>query len=73
MLRGNQAKYVQLIQDEASRYKWVFLLQKKSDAADNVITLVRQKDFKVKTFSCDQGGEFINHTLTSFLSDHAGY
>ncbi|KAG4222896.1 hypothetical protein PC116_g28631 [Phytophthora cactorum] len=40
------AKYVQLIQDEASRYKWVFLLQKKSDAADNVITLVRQKDFK---------------------------
>ncbi|KAG3011954.1 hypothetical protein C6341_g16352 [Phytophthora cactorum] len=48
-----------LCYDEASRFKWVFLLQKKSQAADNVITLVRQleKDFKVKVFSCDQGGE----------------
>ncbi|KAG6598080.1 Integrase, catalytic core protein [Phytophthora cinnamomi] len=43
-----RAKYFQLVQDEASRYKWVFLLNKKSEAAENVIVLVRQleKDYK---------------------------
>ncbi|KAE8966907.1 hypothetical protein PR002_g28224 [Phytophthora rubi] len=52
------ARYFQLVQDEASRFKWVFLLQKKSEAAGNVMTLVRQleKGFKVKMFSSDQGG-----------------
>ncbi|KAE8996638.1 hypothetical protein PR001_g19800, partial [Phytophthora rubi] len=62
------ARYFQLVQDEASRFKWVFLLQKKSEAAGNVMTLVRQleKDFKVKMFSSDQGGEFLNAKLTEF-------
>ncbi|KAE9032098.1 hypothetical protein PF010_g33412 [Phytophthora fragariae] len=36
------------------------------------MTLVRQleKDFKVKMFSSDQGGEFLNAKLTEFLSEH---
>ncbi|OWZ10419.1 hypothetical protein PHMEG_00016737 [Phytophthora megakarya] len=37
-----RAQYFQLIQDEASRYEWVFLLNKKSEAADNVVALIRQ-------------------------------
>ncbi|KAG6620423.1 Integrase, catalytic core protein [Phytophthora cinnamomi] len=67
-----RAKYFQLVQDEASRYKWVFLLNKKSEAAENVIVLVRQleKDYKVNLFSCDQGGEFLNHMLATFFREH---
>ncbi|KAJ8566648.1 hypothetical protein ON010_g6474 [Phytophthora cinnamomi] len=67
-----RAKYFQLVQDEASRYKWVFLLNKKSEAAENVIVLVRQleKDYKVRLFSCDQGGEFLNDRLATFFREH---
>ncbi|KAE8990346.1 hypothetical protein PR003_g6651 [Phytophthora rubi] len=67
-----RAKYFQLIQDEASRYKWVYLLNKKSEAADNVMTLILQleKDYSVKMFSCDQGREFLNHRLATFFREH---
>ncbi|KAG2782344.1 hypothetical protein PC116_g9473 [Phytophthora cactorum] len=43
------AKYFQLVQDEASRFKWVFLFKKKSDARENVMALIRQleKDFQI--------------------------
>lgn len=36
------------------------------------MTLIRQleKDFQIKTFSCDQSGEFLSGNLTSFLSEH---
>ncbi|KAE9004408.1 hypothetical protein PR003_g19146 [Phytophthora rubi] len=67
-----RAKYFQLIQDEASCYKWVYLLNKKSEAADNVMTLILQleKDYPVKIFSCDQGGELMNHRLATFFREH---
>ncbi|KAG3119069.1 hypothetical protein PI124_g4818 [Phytophthora idaei] len=66
------AKYFQLVQDEASRFKWVFLLKKKSGAGENVMGLIRQleKDFQIRTFSCDQGGEFLNDKFSTFLSEH---
>ncbi|KAG6582973.1 Integrase, catalytic core protein [Phytophthora cinnamomi] len=65
------AKYFQLIQDEASRFKWVFLIAKKGDAKDNVLDLLRQlkKDFKIKLFRSDQGGEFINTKLEMFFRE----
>ncbi|KAE9211724.1 hypothetical protein PF002_g18442 [Phytophthora fragariae] len=67
-----RAKYFQLIQDEASCYKWVYLLNKKSEAADNVMTLILQleKDYPVKIFSCDQGGELMNYRLATFFREH---
>ncbi|POM80347.1 Integrase catalytic core protein [Phytophthora palmivora] len=54
----------QLIQDEASRFKWC--------ADENVMTLILQleKDHVIKMFSSDQGREFINKTLEAFLLEH---
>ncbi|OWY97744.1 Integrase, catalytic core protein [Phytophthora megakarya] len=64
--------YFQLIQDEASRYKWVFLLETKAQAADNVMDLILklEKENSIKIFSCDQGKEFVNKKLSTFLNEH---
>ncbi|KAE9029193.1 Retrovirus-related Pol polyprotein from transposon TNT 1-94 [Phytophthora rubi] len=65
------AKYFQLVHDETSRFTWVFLLQLKSQASANVMQVVRkvEKHYPVRTFSCDQGGEFVNTVLSNFLHD----
>ncbi|POM60716.1 Gag protein [Phytophthora palmivora] len=64
--------YFQLIQDEASRLKWIFLLKDKAEAPQNVIDLILklEKEHAIKIFSCDQGKEFVNKKLTSFLTSH---
>ncbi|POM77091.1 Rve domain containing hypothetical protein [Phytophthora palmivora] len=64
--------YFQLIQDEASRFKWCYLLKTKGEADENVMTLILQleKDHVIKMFSSDQGREFINKTLEAFLLEH---
>ncbi|OWZ02766.1 Integrase, catalytic core protein [Phytophthora megakarya] len=68
-LVDGDVKYFQLVQDEASRFKWVFLIERKSDAEDNLLNLLLQleKDFKIKMFSSDQGGEFKNKKLDDFF------
>ncbi|KAE9337597.1 hypothetical protein PF008_g12458 [Phytophthora fragariae] len=67
-----KTKYFQLIEDEASRFKWVFMLKKKSEAALNVIKLILRLEKKhvILTFSCDQGRVFVNVALTTFLEEH---
>ncbi|KAE9295625.1 hypothetical protein PF008_g24214 [Phytophthora fragariae] len=59
-------------QDEASRFKWCYLLKEKSDANQNIIDLVLQieKEHAIKIFSCDRGGEFVNTELKVFLKRH---
>lgn len=66
------AKYFHLVHDEASRFTWAFLLQLKSQAAGNVMQVVHivEKRYAVGTFSCDQGGEFVNTVLVNFLRDN---
>lgn len=56
------AKYFQVIEDETSRFKWFFM-----GAAANVMNLIRQLEEDFNMFSFDQGGEFLNTTLTTFL------
>ncbi|KAE8970245.1 hypothetical protein PR002_g27175 [Phytophthora rubi] len=65
-------KSFQLVQDEASRFKWVFLVQKKSDAEENILNLFRRlvKDIKIKLFRSDRGGEFLNNKLNDFFKEH---
>ncbi|KAG3236341.1 hypothetical protein PI124_g18650 [Phytophthora idaei] len=67
------SKYFSLIQDNASRYKWVFMLKRKCEPAQNVIALIRQleKDHVIRVLSCNQGREFINRPLTVFLAEHS--
>ncbi|OWZ07984.1 Gag-pol Polyprotein [Phytophthora megakarya] len=63
------AKYFRLVQHEAYRFKWGFLIKSKSDAEDNLLNLLLQleNDFKIKMFLSDQGGEFKNKKLNDFF------
>lgn len=61
--------------DEATRFKWAFLLKRKDEAIDLVTALVLQverefqaKGWKVAVLHSDQGGEFLNNTLAEFCS-----
>ncbi|KAE9016218.1 hypothetical protein PF011_g7249 [Phytophthora fragariae] len=70
-LTGN--RYVQLIQDEGSRYKWCFHLKSKDDADGNTLRLMSEliaQGHRIKTFSSDRGGEFLNTELKTFLALH---
>lgn len=64
--------YFQLIQDEAPRYKWWYLLRHKSESTPNVKNLILEleKEHNIKWFSSDTGGEFINKKMKRFLADH---
>ncbi|KAE8987962.1 hypothetical protein PR002_g21906 [Phytophthora rubi] len=63
-------RYFQLIQDEGSRYKWVYLVKHKSDSNANSINLMSEllaQGHKIKKFTIDGGGEFLNNALKGFL------
>uniref|UniRef100_H3HAI1 Integrase catalytic domain-containing protein n=1 Tax=Phytophthora ramorum TaxID=164328 RepID=H3HAI1_PHYRM len=66
---GN-VRYFQLIHDEGSRYKWCFPLKNKSDANANTIKLITEllaAGHKIKSFTSDGGGEFVNSELKLFM------
>ncbi|GKA58760.1 retrovirus-related pol polyprotein from transposon TNT 1-94, partial [Tanacetum coccineum] len=64
---------VAYVNAEYSRYTWVFCLKKKSDAADCIMSFIRQmenlNDTKVKQLRSDNGTEFRNHTLEAFCDE----
>ncbi|POM60074.1 Uncharacterized protein PHPALM_31112 [Phytophthora palmivora] len=66
-------RYFHLIQDEGSRYKWRYPIKKKSDSNANTMMLIKKliaQGHRIKTFTSDNGGEFINNELISFLNVH---
>eukprot|EP00644_Phytophthora_capsici_P005726 jgi/Phyca11/97847/e_gw1.2.176.1 len=66
-------RYFQLIQDEGSRYKWCYPIKRKSDANVNTMDLMAKliaQGHRIKTFSSDGGGEFVNTELEEFLKKH---
>ncbi|KAG3114508.1 hypothetical protein PI124_g16769 [Phytophthora idaei] len=61
------------IVDIATRYKWVYLLEKKSQATWLILKLLREleshhKDHKVLHARSDQGGEFSSNELQKYNS-----
>ncbi|GJZ92867.1 retrovirus-related pol polyprotein from transposon TNT 1-94, partial [Tanacetum coccineum] len=66
-------KYTLVIVDEYSRYTWVFCLKKKSDAADCIMSFIKQmenvNDLKVKELRSDNGTKFRNHKLEEFCDE----
>lgn len=63
-----------LLVDEATRFKWGFLLSKKGEAAGHVKTLLRRiktkfKKWPIGLLHADQGGEFLAHELEGFCND----
>ncbi|KAJ9556551.1 hypothetical protein OSB04_011165 [Centaurea solstitialis] len=64
-------KYTLVIVDEYSRYTWVFFLQSKSDAPEEIILFVRKMEklnnLTVRSIRSDHGTEFKNSTLETFF------
>ncbi|KAG3061737.1 hypothetical protein PI125_g24664 [Phytophthora idaei] len=63
------------IVDVATRYKWVYLLEKKSQATWFILKLLRElethhKDHKVLHLRSDQGGEFSSNELHEYCAEH---
>ena len=66
-------RYTLMIVDEFSRYCWVIFLRSKSEAAAEIISLIKQIELKYSRKVCqlrsDNGTEFQNATLESFCTD----
>ncbi|KAJ9544153.1 hypothetical protein OSB04_023860 [Centaurea solstitialis] len=66
-------KYMWVLVDEFSRFTWLEFLQAKYDAADRIIAFIKRIQVllsrKVKKLRSDNGTEFRNAKLQSFLED----
>ncbi|KAJ9544052.1 hypothetical protein OSB04_023759 [Centaurea solstitialis] len=66
-------KYMLVLVDEFSRFTWLEFLRAKSDAADRIIAFIKRiqvsLNLKVKKLRSDNGTEFRNTKLQSFLDD----
>jgi transposase InsO family protein len=69
----NGSKYILVLIDEVSRYTWLDFLKAKSEAAEVIIIFIKRiqilQDRKVKKLRSDNGTEFNNTILRSFLED----
>ena len=69
----NVKKYILVLVDEFSRYMWVEFLRAKSDAADSIIVFIKRiqvlLERRVKKLRSDNGTEFKNAKLSTFLKD----
>ena len=69
----NGSKYILVLIDEVSRYTWLDFIKAKSEAADVIIIFIKRiqilQDWKVKKLRSDNGTEFNNTILRSFLED----
>ena len=67
----NHNKYVFVIVDDYSRYRWVIFLKNKSDTFKHFKSFVKRiqksKGLKVKNIRSDHGGEFENNDLNIFV------
>ncbi|KAH9147407.1 hypothetical protein AeRB84_008980, partial [Aphanomyces euteiches] len=64
--------YYELYVDEASRFKWLFLLKSKSETLDNFkkfhVYAERQFGRKIKTIMTDNAQEYLAKALTAYCS-----
>ncbi|KAG3066602.1 hypothetical protein PI125_g23833 [Phytophthora idaei] len=70
---ASKATMFMFIVDVATRYKWVYLLEKKSQAAWFILKLLRElethhNDHKVLHLRSDQGGEFSSNELHEYCA-----
>ncbi|KAJ9551929.1 LOW QUALITY PROTEIN: hypothetical protein OSB04_015974 [Centaurea solstitialis] len=65
----NRRKYVLVTVDDFSRYTWVNFLRNKDEASEIIISFIRnvRLQLPVQLIRTDNGTEFKNHTLDSFL------
>ncbi|CAM9829842.1 unnamed protein product, partial [Ectocarpus fasciculatus] len=69
-----QYKYYCLFVDKATRYRWVYFLQRKTDVFDvfKRFRLMLQQEFgrQMDTFKTDNGGEYNSEEFDSFLQKY---
>ncbi|GJV04727.1 retrovirus-related pol polyprotein from transposon TNT 1-94 [Tanacetum coccineum] len=69
----NHEKYTLVIVDEYSRYTWVYILKKKSQAPKTIMSFIKrvenQNDIKVKQLRTDNGTKFRNSILVNFYDE----
>ena len=67
----HKKKYILVIVDDFTRFTWVFFLRLKSDTAEELINFVKLIEVQLRTpvrkIRSDNGTEFVNYTLDSFL------
>lgn len=67
-------KYYLVVLDDYSHFSWVFPLRAKSDTCDTLLRFFSfvQTQFHtlIRCLQCDNGGEFLNTQLRTFLSSH---
>ncbi|KAG2804469.1 hypothetical protein PC129_g17112 [Phytophthora cactorum] len=69
----NGYEHFQLVQDEASRYLWGFLLRRKQEATEVVMNHLKwiiAQGHQIEMFNSDQGHEILNRTMKEFLQLH---
>ena len=68
---GNALYYICFV-DDTTRYSCVQILKCKSDAANATVEFINrletQYDFRVKSFRTDNGGEYVNSTLSKYFA-----
>ncbi|KAJ9552796.1 hypothetical protein OSB04_016841 [Centaurea solstitialis] len=66
-------RYILVLVDEFSRFTWTFFLGHKGDAAEEIILFIKKIEVRtglpVRSIRSDNGTEFKNYTLDSFLND----
>ena len=66
-------KHFELVQDEASRYLWGFLIKQKEDATEVVLENVKwllAQGYKTEVFNSDQWRELLNKKTCLFLRNN---
>lgn len=65
------ARFMQILVDDFSRASWVFFLKEKSQAASILMDWIEEVeckfDTRVRKIQSDRGGEYVNHTLETWL------
>ncbi|KAE8911626.1 hypothetical protein PF003_g4602 [Phytophthora fragariae] len=64
-----------LVVDEATRFKWAFLMQHKSEATFHLKILMNRlrtqlREYKVELLWSDRGGEFLSTELETYCNEH---
>lgn len=70
----NGCKYFVTIVDDYTRHLWTILLPTKQHTIQSIrdffVHVQTQFHTSIKTFRTDNGGEFMNHDLSSFFASH---
>ena len=70
--RIKQYRYLNLIQDEGSRYEWCYPIKIKYKSKGNIIQLITElleKVHRIHQFTSDGGGELVTAALEVFLAN----